>query len=87
MISLVPGPGWALGIFLLWPLVITYLRGATNTLAALAHDGSDAAAGQRVAAPGMRIKEPQRLPVPDEVIEQQAELEAEPLPRARNVMR
>jgi len=105
VISMIPYLGWFLGVFFLWPIAVAYFRSAANTLAALSHDGADVAttAGERAMAgvaapgpPGLRVPAPpvrvplvRDLPGPDEVIDQQAEIEADAVvrPEPRDLVR
>jgi hypothetical protein len=100
VISMIPYLGWFLGVFFLWPIAVGYFRSAANTLAALPQDGANAApiaAGEqatpngfaplRVPAPPVRVPLVRDLPGPDEMIDQQAEVEAERVAPRQDVVR
>jgi hypothetical protein len=93
VLMMVPWVGWLVGPAILWPIAILHFQRAANTLAALPHDGAEAAAvAAREQAPGLRVAIPlvRDLPGPDAAIEQQAELEADEAARgqeARDVVR
>jgi hypothetical protein len=93
-VSVIPYLGWFIGVFFLWPIAVAYFRSAANTLAALSHDGADVVVDgeQATAAPGLRVPGPRvplvrDLPGPDDVVEQQAEIEADQAMKPRGAVR
>jgi hypothetical protein len=79
----------AFGWLFFWPIAIVFFQRAANQLAALAHDGGDAALTPATAAATPRLRVPlvQDLPGPDDVIEHQAEIEADAATVPRSVVR
>ncbi len=92
-LMLIPWFGWIFGTFILWPIALVYFQRAANQLAALPHDGAAAATlaarervapppAERIPVPRPRVPLVKDLPGPDEVIDQQAEIEADEAARA-----
>lgn len=86
--SAVPYVNVIFGLLLFWPIALVFFQRAANRLAALPQDGADAPhLAIAAAAPHLRVPLVQDLPGPDEVIEHQAELEADEAARPRSAVR
>ena len=81
--SLIPYLNVPLAFFVMWPIAVAVLQRAANTLAALPQEGAvaegsaEAWGSASAAVPPLRVPRVQDLPGPADVVEQDAEIEAD----------
>jgi hypothetical protein len=89
--GVIPYVCWFIAWPFIWPVAIIFLQRAANKLAALPRDGTDVAVrragAQAPGAPRVRVPLVADLPGPDDAVEQQAEVEADEVLRARHGVR
>jgi hypothetical protein len=73
VIGVIPYVNILFGYTIFWPIAVYYLQRGANALAALPREGG-VATRARIATPNVRVQD---LPGPDDVIQQEAEAEAE----------
>lgn len=91
----IPYINMTLGLFLVWPIAVIYFQRAANALAALPPDGAEVAragaeawmAEPAAAHPHLRVPLVRDLPGPADVIDQDAEIEADEALRRRGDVR